>query len=116
VKRSVLALLLSLPGCADGAPPYAACGGDSDCDAPSGGCFRVLLTRTDGTQGDASFCSERCATDATCPSDGACLALEADTAGTFICYARCETSAECFTPLRCTPVEGAPGVSSVCMP
>jgi hypothetical protein len=111
-----LALAISVVGaCGSEAPPYSACEGASDCEAPSDACYDVSVERDDGTTGRASFCSLGCTAHADCPLDGACLALEARP-DLPICWARCTTTDECPSPLLCTMVTGAEGISTICMP
>jgi len=113
---SLMACLLALGACSgNAAPPYAACGGSDDCTAEADACYRLSFTRADGSLADGRFCSAECASDASCPDDGVCLSLAADTSRRTICYAPCATSSDCFAGLRCTMVSGA-GVAAVCMP
>jgi hypothetical protein len=95
---------LSLAGCGSGAPPYAACVDDLDCGAPSDACYRLLFTRSDGTEADGSLCSVACASDADCPEGGACVALGEDP--TFFCASPCAVSSDCYAGFACTMVSG----------
>jgi hypothetical protein len=113
--RTILLLSLAI-GCGTNAPTYAACDYAEDCPAPSDGCYRLLFTRSDGTEADGNLCTLSCASDDDCPDDGACLALDGDPAETFFCAQRCVDSMECFSGFRCTTIEGAPAAMQVCLP
>ena len=109
MSSGVLALAISLAvwalvGCGAGAPPYAECTDDLDCDAPSDGCYRLLFTRSDGLEADGNLCTLGCASDADCPEGGACIALGADP--TFFCAAPCAASSDCYAGFTCTMVDG----------
>jgi len=117
------AVLLLVVGCALGgagcyadAPTYAGCSDTIGCASDADGCFHVLVTRTDGTSGDASLCSRSCTRHADCPDDGLCLALIGDPSGRLLCYARCASSDDCYSPLVCTSTTGAVGDPSACLP
>jgi hypothetical protein len=116
VRAAALAFAFALSGCSPAAPPYAVCGDGLECEAPSDACYRVTLTRSDGTVGEARVCSLACTSDDECPDGGACLALEGDPTQTFFCVERCATSSECYAGLACTTVEGAAGTMRACLP
>lgn len=103
-------------GCYADAPTYAGCSDTIACASDADACFHVLVTRTDGSTGDASFCSRGCARHDDCPGDALCLQLVGDAASRLLCYETCVTSDDCYSPLVCTPTTGAPGDPSVCMP
>lgn len=109
-----LALLVGpMTGCGAGAPPYAECVDDLDCPNT---CYRLLFTRSDGTEATGQFCSNACEGDADCPEGGACIGLEGDPADSLFCVARCETSADCYVGLACTQLEGAAELERACLP
>ena len=110
---SLLALGL-VSGCAS-APPYAVCGGQIPC--AMGGCYAVSLTRSDGTQGTGSFCTNECRTDLDCPDGGACVALDHDSHTTYFCVDRCTSASDCYAGLVCArlTVAGSPALSA-CLP
>lgn len=114
--RAVLLAGLLLTACGSGAPPYAECVDDLDCDAPSMACYAVRLTRSDGSEGDGAFCSADCTSDADCPEGGVCLSLEGDPSGRFFCVDRCTGSGDCYAPFVCTAVEGDASSMQVCLP
>ena len=115
-KAAATTLLLALAGCGSGAPPYAECVDELDCPAPSDGCYQLRFTRTDGTEADGNMCSATCASDAECPEEGACVALDGDPETRFFGAARCATSSDCYAGFACTMVEGADGVMRLCLP
>lgn len=115
-KTAALAMTLALSACGSSSPPYAACVDDLDCPAPSDACYRLLFTRSDGSEADGRMCSAGCATDADCPEGGACLALEGDGAERFFCAQRCAVSADCYAGFACTEVEGADRTMRACLP
>lgn len=114
----VLGALASLgaAGCYADAPIYASCSADIGCESSADACFRVLVTRTDGTTGDASLCTRPCSRHDECPNGGLCLQLVGDAASRLLCYQTCDTSSDCYSPLVCTPTTGAPGDPQVCLP
>lgn len=114
--RVALLLSLGLAACGSGAPPYAGCVDDLDCPAPSDGCYRLLFTRSDGTEADGRLCSLGCASDAECPEEGACVALAGDPGATFFCAQRCAASADCYAGFACTAVDGADRSMRLCLP
>lgn len=109
-------LVALLGGCGANAPTYAGCTDDLDCASAPDACYRVLFTRTDGSEADGSFCSLECASDADCPEDGACVALDGDPERRFFCADRCAASADCYAGLACTAVEGADRSMQLCLP
>ena len=111
-----IATVVAFSGCHSDAPTYASCSADIGCSDGADGCFRVLLTRTDGTTGDAAFCTRSCSRHDECPSGGLCLQLIGDSASRLLCYQTCESSGDCYSPLACTPTTGASGDPRVCMP
>lgn len=111
-----LAAAFAASGCRDTNPVYAPCGGSDDCKGAADGCYRILLTRSDGTEGDGKLCTVECSADADCPDDGACLALEGDADRSFLCYERCAEPADCYQGFRCTTVESPDGSDRVCLP
>jgi len=108
----LVSLFLCLVGCSSSGL-YGGCDDGSECESPADGCYRVLLTRSDGSEGDGSLCTRGCASDADCP-DGVCLALVGDASSRFLCYPPCEEASDCPAGLLCTPVTGADG--AVCLP
>lgn len=116
VRALALGSLLALgAGCGSDSPPYASCVDGADCPLPSDGCYALRFTRSDGTEGEGSMCSATCQSDADCPEEGACLALDGDAEGRFFCSARCVGSSDCYAGFVCTVVEGAE-VMRVCLP
>ncbi len=117
----VLALALvalaasAMAGCSSSEPTYAACVGQHDCASPDA-CYRLLFTRTDGSNGEGNFCSRPCASDRDCPGAGTCLGFAADTAHNYLCMAGCDDTHPCPYGLLCTPVDGAASARSVCLP
>lgn len=114
--RALSAALLVLCACGTDAPPYAGCTEGDDCGDGSDGCYSVMVDRSDGTEETGALCTRRCETDADCPDDGVCLALAGDSSGTQVCWATCDVALDCYAGLRCTGVDGAPGVASICLP
>ena len=118
MRRLLLLASFLLAGCSS-TPLYAPCDEGSECEGPADGCYRLLFERSDGSEGDGTLCSRGCASDADC-RDGACLALEGDPDGTFLCFEACgegTPAAErgCYDGHTCTPVTGA-SVDAVCLP
>lgn len=113
MKAALFALAFVAIGCAS-SPPYARCG-DTPC--AMGGCYAISITRSDGTEATGSFCTNECATDADCPDEGACIALEHDSRMTYFCVDRCTGSSDCYAGLACTEltVAGSPALSA-CLP
>jgi hypothetical protein len=112
--RPLALAVLVLTGCAS-APPYARCGGDVAC--AMGACTEVSYTRDDGSSAEGSFCSSTCATDADCPDEGACIALDHDPTHTFFCVARCTAAGDCYAGLACTSVVAPGGMGfGACLP
>jgi hypothetical protein len=116
VVSVVLAAGVCAGGCTTDAPTYATCSDTITCANDADQCYRVLLTRTDGSTGDASMCSRPCTSHADCPADGLCLSLVGDPSGRLLCYARCASSDDCFSGLACTATTGAVGDPSACLP
>lgn len=114
---ALLAATLLAPGCGDDSPAYAPCGGSDGCKGKqTDGCYRILLTRSDGSEGDGKLCTLECESDADCPDGGACLAFDADAERTFLCYERCEEPGDCYQGFRCTTVEAPDAADRVCLP
>lgn len=111
----VLAVMLAT-ACGADAPPYAGCQEGTDCGDGSDGCYRVTLTRTDGTEDEGALCTRSCESDSDCPIDGVCLALAGDPGGAQVCWATCDVALDCYAGFRCTGVDGAEGVTSICLP
>ena len=95
---------------------YVGCEEGADCDAPADGCWHVTLVRSDGTTGDGALCTAACVTDADCPEEGVCLAIDGDPDRVFLCWQRCETSSDCYAGQRCTETTGTAGATSICLP
>ncbi len=113
---AAIAVVTSVAACYTDAPTYASCSEDIGCAEGADGCFRVLLTRTDGTTGDAAFCTRGCSRHDECPGGGLCLQLVGDATSRLLCYQACTTSGDCYSPLVCTSTTGASGDPTVCMP
>ncbi|MCA9533845.1 MAG: hypothetical protein KC593_09205 [Myxococcales bacterium] len=117
VAAGLLALLLvCATGCVADGPPFTRCAGGAECAAPADGCYELLFTRSDGSEGSGRQCTLRCAVDQDCPEGAACLVLEGDPTLTPLCFATCALPEDCYRGSRCTPVEGPLEVMSVCLP
>jgi len=108
-----LLLASGLTACAS-APMYAPCDESRDCESPADRCYRLRFARSDGTEGDGTLCSKRCAADDDCPGGGRCLALAGDPARTFLCFEPCRSDT-CYVGHACTAIVGAEA-DAVCLP
>lgn len=109
-----LALLPLLLGCGE-VPLYGPCDSAGDCADAADGCYELRYDSSDGTTAEGRTCTLSCGRDASCPSDGRCLALAGDPSRTFLCFAPCETSMDCFEGHACTETSGGDG-SKICLP
>ncbi len=117
----VFAVLLWAPwltACGSDPIPYAPCRSASACvEARFGeGCYRLRLTRTDGSEAAGGVCSRACEQDADCPEDGLCIALSSDPTGLRFCVAACTQASDCLAPHRCTPLADEGEGLHACLP
>ncbi len=108
----------SAASCGGDPVPYAPCESASDCvEADFGmGCYRLRVTRTDGSEASGGVCSRTCEQDMDCPNGGLCIALSADPARTRFCVASCERDRTCQPPHRCTPLAEEGAGLHACLP
>lgn len=117
MRRAVSAGALVLVfGCGTGSPPYAECSYNHDCPEPSEACYHIGFTRSDGSEGEGSFCSLACSADVDCPEDGACIALAEDPESNFFCTKPCRVSTDCYAGFACTMVDGGGATMQICLP